>query len=83
MTAITTSKGTTTIEYSTSSEGYALKSITDPKGNVKNYGTTRSDYVMRIVDANGNPTYYENNSDGYTVKITDALGNAINYGYDS
>jgi RHS repeat-associated protein len=83
MTSITTPKGTTTITYTTSFEGFALKSITDPLGNVKNYGTYISDNVVRVIDANGNPIFYQNNFSGYTEKITDALGNAVTYGYDT
>jgi len=83
MIAVTTSKGTTSVSYATSSYGYALKSVTDPVGNVRSYGTYGSDYNIRILDANGNPTQYDNNSDGYTANITDALQNSMIYGYDS
>ena len=82
MTAITGPKGTTNITYTTSSDGYALKSLTDPLGNTKNYGTYGGYDNVKITDAKGNSTLYENMEPGWTKKIIDPLGNSIEYGYD-
>ena len=83
ITAITTPKGTTTLDYYTTPwDGYALSSLTNPEGATKTYDTaTWSELEIEIIDEKGNSTRYFNNWDSYTESVTDALGNQKLYGY--
>ena len=87
MTGITTDKGTTTINFDITDEGYSLESIQDILGNATNYDTfwTSGEDDVLVIDARGNTTYYDSLDyvdSGVTGSITDPLGNKISYGYD-
>ncbi len=87
MTGITTDKGTATINFDITDEGYSLESITDILGNTTNYDTfwTSGEDDVLIIDARGNTTYYDSLDyvgSGVTGSITDPLGNTTSYGYD-
>lgn len=83
MTSITTSKGTTRVTYTTSVEGFALASVTDPLGHAKLYSNPGSHASVAITKPNGNAIIYDNTSASYTAGVSDSAGQSRTYGYDS
>jgi RHS repeat-associated protein len=76
-------QGTSIIEYNSSGEGRAIKTITDAQGNKRNYSTYQNHYQIRVLDSKNHATYYKNSSNGYTSKITSHLGKSVSFEYDS
>ncbi|MFA5933696.1 MAG: FG-GAP-like repeat-containing protein [Candidatus Paceibacterota bacterium] len=77
----TNASGTTSNIY----DGWKV-SITDAKGNVKNFYKDAYGNLIKVEEKNGTSTYttlYEWNLNQKLTKITDALGNIRNFTYDA
>ena len=60
--------------------------VTDPKGNIKNYYKDVWGNLVKVEEINGGNTYtteYQYNKSNNLIKITDALGNVRNFTYDA
>jgi RHS repeat-associated protein len=80
LTSVTTSKGTTSIVYTISGEGFSLRSITDPLGNKKSYG---GENPITITEPNGNWIAYSSTYPSYTSRTTNSAGQSVSYTYSS
>jgi YD repeat-containing protein len=84
ITSLTEPKGVYSIEYEELGGEICLSSITNPEGNLYQYG---GEHPTHIIDPRGNYTWYYASWSypwyGDTLEVTDALGNYVSYTYDS